>query len=137
MTISIVAPSRGSFTMVCFSLVPTVAATSVSEGQVVTQSDLIVEVIFTETMATEDLGVEDVMLVETYSNTVIPSDGFAYDPAIDMVTFTYEGLPDGLYQLTLSSGAEAFRDVAGRALDGAGDEGESRRDGAVGEPAKR
>jgi hypothetical protein len=104
---------------------PTVAATSVSEGQVVTQSDLIVEVIFSETMATEDLGAEDVMLVETYSSTVIPSGGFAYDPATDMATLTYDGLPDGLYQLTLSSGAAAFRDVAGRALDGAGDEGSS------------
>lgn len=104
---------------------PTVIATSTNENDVVATRDFVFEASFSETIAESNLGTEDIILLETSSNTMFTVDTLDFDPVTNTISLSFSDLPDGLYSLTLVSDVDAFRDVAGRPLDGASDGGAS------------
>ncbi|WP_182867972.1 carboxypeptidase regulatory-like domain-containing protein [Rhodopirellula sp. JC639] len=102
---------------------PTVIATSTDENDVVVTRELVFEATFSERIAETELGTEDVTLLETTTNTMFTVDTFGFDSDTNTLRLTFGDLPDGRYSLTLKSGSDAFRDVAGRPLDGESDGG--------------
>src|SRR6185295_10685114 len=63
-----------------------------------------------------------VLLHEDLSNTNIGATSLSYDPSTHTVTVDFPALAEGNYTLTLLSGALAFRDVVGNALNNGVDE---------------
>jgi hypothetical protein len=113
---------------------PTVIASSISEGEVVAPGSLVYEVQFSEELATEGLGAEDVALVDSIRGASVPADAFVYDPGTSTATVTYNNLPEGNYTLTLLTSATAFRDRRGNLLDGAPSFPLPSGDGTPGDP---
>ncbi|MES9904657.1 MAG: hypothetical protein ABW168_18510, partial [Sedimenticola sp.] len=97
---------------------PTVIASTLSEGDVQEEGDLLVEIMFSETLAAEVLGSEDLVLVDSNGDT-FAIDSFFYDADSSVLSIGFTGLNDGSYTLTLASGEEAVRDPVGNLLDGA------------------
>ena len=97
---------------------PRVATSSVAEGDVVPVGALVYRVGFSEQLATDQLGPEDVVLQETVSGASVVPDAFAYDPGTSVLTLTYDNLPEGDYTLRLLASATGFRDRRGNLLDG-------------------
>ncbi|MBI2875792.1 MAG: right-handed parallel beta-helix repeat-containing protein, partial [Candidatus Tectomicrobia bacterium] len=97
---------------------PTVISSSVGDGDRFLPGDLVYQVQFSEEMATENLGGEDVALVESISGQRFVPDDLVYDPETSTATVTYRNLWEGDYTLTLLSSATAWRSLRGLLLDG-------------------
>jgi subtilase family serine protease len=108
---------------------PTITATNVAEGEVLTPGAHAFTATFSEDMATAGLGAEDVLLVNTVTGQSFTPASVAYDAGTRTATASYANLPEGVYTLTLVSGANAFRDLVGNPLDG--DPGSPGADNAV------
>lgn len=108
---------------------PTITATNVAEGEVLTPGAHTFTATFSEDMATANLGAEDVLLVNTATGQSFTPASVAYDPGTRTATVSYANLTEGAYTLTLVSGANAFRDLVGNPLDG--DPGSSGAENAV------
>ncbi len=97
---------------------PRVIASSLTPGAVVPVGGLVYQVRFSEGLAEDDLGAEDVTLTESLTGTTFAPSGFLYDDNTATVTVTYADLPEGLYALTLVTSPTGFRDRRGNLLDG-------------------
>lgn len=97
---------------------PTVANSSVSEGQILTPGAQTFVFTISEDIAASGLGAEDVLLTNAATGQSFTPGSFDYNAGTDQVTVQYASLPEGAYTLTLISGAAAFRDLAGNALNG-------------------
>jgi subtilase family serine protease len=97
---------------------PTVISSSVGEGDVLAVGAVTYVAQFSEPMALDGLGPEDVTLFEHVRGLTFVADTFAYDDADNRVTVFFADLPEGSYTLTLHSGPDAFRDSGGTLLDG-------------------
>jgi len=97
---------------------PTIISSSVEEGEILTPGDLTLTFTISEDLALSNLGAEDVHLVNIANGKSYDPSNFIYDSETDMVTVEYSNLPEGSYTLTLISGGDAFRDLAGNLLNG-------------------
>lgn len=113
---------------------PWVTDSTITEGDAVPPGLVVYEVGFSEELATEDLGAEDVTLVDAVSGLNYSPDAFDYDPSLSQATITYDNLPEGNYTLTLLTSAEAFRDRRGNLLDGSPSFPLPSGDGTPGDP---
>ncbi|MES9903227.1 MAG: LEPR-XLL domain-containing protein [Sedimenticola sp.] len=92
----------GSATFTVDTIIPTVITSSLSEGDVLGAGDLQVEIAFSETLAAEVLGSEDLVLVDSNEDT-FAVDSFFYDDDSSVLSVGFTGLKDGSYTLTLVS----------------------------------
>ncbi|MES9903225.1 MAG: hypothetical protein ABW168_11210, partial [Sedimenticola sp.] len=106
-----------SVTFTVDTIIPTVTTSTLSEGDVLGAGDLQVEIAFSETLAAEVLGSEDLVLTDSKLNTYV-AENFIYDSATSVLSATFVDLHDGGYTLTLISGEQAARDPMGNLLDG-------------------
>jgi len=100
---------------------PTVVDGTIVEGDVLPAGAVICQVQFSEPMAVDGLGAEDVTLVEDISGVSYELGNFSYDTAANTATISFDYLPEGEYTLTLISSATGFRNLAELELDGNGD----------------
>ncbi|MES9904705.1 MAG: pre-peptidase C-terminal domain-containing protein, partial [Sedimenticola sp.] len=107
-----------SATFTADATAPTVIASTLSEGDVLGAGDLLVEIEFSETLAADLLGSEDLVLVDSDQDTYT-ADSFVYDSDSSVLSVGFTGLKDGSYTLILASGEQAARDPIGNLLDGA------------------
>ena len=110
---------------------PTIVDRSVNEGDVLTPGEVVYQVRFSEELATDGLGPEDVTLVEALTGIGRAATSFAYDPATGVATIRYADLPEGNHALTLLAAATGFRDLRGNLLAGGDDAIDFRIDRAV------
>lgn len=96
---------------------PRVTAVSIGEGGVVPAGAVTFRAEFSEALNPSGLGAEDVLLRETASGVSYVPASFAYDQSAHAVIVSQD-LPEGTYQLTLTSGASGFRDTTGNLLAG-------------------
>ncbi|MBI5855218.1 MAG: PPC domain-containing protein, partial [Nitrospirae bacterium] len=111
---------------------PRVIESSLHDGDVLLPGPLVASIHFSEALATDGLGPEDVLLVDTLSGTTFSPSDFVYDAETSAVTLTLGSLPEGSYTLTLLSSSTGFRDVAGNYLDGSPSSPLPSGDGAPG-----
>jgi RHS repeat-associated protein len=98
---------------------PTVVYDSVG-GNVASADSVYVVIQFSEPMNSA-IGTEDIQLINTISEVSYPT-SVNYDQETNTATISYDGvIPEGRYELTLFSGPLAFRDLAGKSLDGDND----------------
>lgn len=109
-----------SSTFIIDTVLPTVASSSIQNGDVVPAGPLTYHVVFSEAMDPTGLGPQDVLLTDTYSGTSYTPSSFVYDPATNSATVTYANLPESTYELDLPSSTTAWRDLAENPLDGSG-----------------
>jgi hypothetical protein len=99
---------------------PKVTESSITKDAVLPPGRLVYVAKFSEAMATEGLGAEDVVLRETLTGATVIPEAFVYNPLDQTVTVTYGDVPEGTYKLSLLTSATAFRDRRGNLLDGDG-----------------
>lgn len=98
---------------------PNVIASSLQTGDTVNGNSFTYTVTFDEPLFEGSLDASDVVLDRRGVNGVSYSPtSFAYDASTSTLTVGFSGIADGPYRLTLLSGPDGFRDVAGNALDG-------------------
>jgi len=97
---------------------PQVTASSVAEGEKIDQGSPVFDINFSEGMDNLVMDGSDVELVEAFSGAVFAPTYLNYDGGANHLAVGFGSLADGLYTLRLRSGANAFRDIAGNALDG-------------------
>ena len=96
---------------------PRVINATIQEGDSVSAGTLIVGFVFDIELDATNLDASDVQLVGQHSGTHTPI-SFGYNSFTSTLTLSYDSLPDDAFQLTLTSGDEAFEDLMGRDLDG-------------------
>jgi pre-peptidase len=96
---------------------PQLLSSTLHEGDVVGLGTQAVEMQFDEPLMASVLDAGDVQLVGLRTGAHEPAH-FAYDADTSILDLRYADLEDDAYTLTLTSGAEAFRDPAGHGLDG-------------------
>lgn len=97
---------------------PTVIASSVQPGETYAPGSLLCHFQFSEALATDGLGVEDVLLVEQISGATFPANSLTFDALTKTASVSFDNLPEGNYRLSLLSSATGFRDRVGNLLDG-------------------
>ena len=102
------------------TLHPTIASTNIAQDEVVPAGAVVFQATLSEPLDTAGLGIEDVTLVEHITGVTFSPDSFAYDVDTLTVEAAFDNLGMGEYTITLTSGADAFRDLAGLGLDGTG-----------------
>ncbi|NQV31708.1 MAG: DUF4347 domain-containing protein, partial [Phycisphaeraceae bacterium] len=98
---------------------PVVVASTIEDGQIIEPGNLTYVATFSEDLASDLLGGEDIHLIENGFGETFSATSFVYDSATDTLTVEFSALYDGVYTLTLSSGPGALRDLLGNELNGA------------------
>lgn len=95
------------------ALGPNVTGTTPGEGGVLLREDtLAISITFSEQLAADGLGVEDVTLINDFTGetvALLPED-FAYDAGTSVLTLTLQNPEEGAYTLSLAAGPDGFRD---------------------------
>ncbi|MEM4406646.1 MAG: pre-peptidase C-terminal domain-containing protein, partial [Candidatus Methanomethylicaceae archaeon] len=94
---------------------PEVIDTNISDGEVIPSGALTITATFSEEMASA-VGIEDVWLIENFSGKKINASSLSFNE-VNQITAELPLLGDGFYTLTLASGPQAFRDLAGNYLN--------------------
>lgn len=97
---------------------PRIASLSVQEGDVLNSGDLSIEVLFDESLSTQDLDDGDFELFGQSSGQVFSPDTFGFDSQTDTLSIDFVGLPEDSYTLSLFSGDGRIEDLVGNDLDG-------------------
>jgi len=100
---------------------PTVIASTPADNGTAAPGTFVYEAQFSETMATGNLGLEDVRLRDTLTGATHTPVAFEFTAATNRLRVTYLNLPESEYELTLVSSDTGFRGVTGNRLDGDGD----------------
>lgn len=107
--------------VILFSLdftAPRIVSSNLQPGDVLTPGELMISVVFDETLAADALSAADVSLRGIDRGIAFSPAEFDYNPDNSTLTLEFDDLPEDRYRFSLSSGDGAFEDLAGNDLDG-------------------
>ncbi|MCH8046464.1 MAG: VCBS repeat-containing protein [Planctomycetes bacterium] len=96
---------------------PRVIASSILQNDVLSTNTFVYTAQFSEPLLASLLDASDVRLVSQRNSVFAPTQ-FEYDDVSSTLMLGFDNLPDGFFTLTLRSGTNRFRDIAGNVLDG-------------------
>lgn len=105
------------------TVAPRVIGINLAEGDTLEPGPVTLSIEFDEEIDTTNLNAFDVDLWRFTANQPVPIEVFDYDAATSILTLGFNATFEGPYTLQLNSGAKAFADLAGNALDGEAPDG--------------